>query len=121
MFTHQGTIIDAHGIEHTNPVFVVRHANLSQSSSLNAHYRFDTNEYDSGEHKRCSINYSMSMWANQKAFDDGKRPLAFVNHDGNENFSIDSVENCTTMEELLSAVEDHFANQVLTDHISEGE
>lgn len=109
MIQHEGTFTDAHGITHTNPVFVVRHAWSNSSDSSSVSYDFQNGEYSSSDSKYLEYRYEISFWPSAEAKEQGRMPLIHYFADGEQStaFSPSSLSN------LLESCEAHFAANFL--------
>lgn len=121
MFKFIGTIQDAYGLVHTDPVFVVSNFNSSSSSDAFGSYNKETGEYDISTNQNEYLNYSIDYWSNEAAQESNKRSITFYDDNHNMNFNFQPGQKLTTEEEYLDAISYHFLNTVLSDFVVDDE
>lgn len=91
MFKKLGKWTDQHGVEHTDAVFQMAHANFSADISTSDSFVFDVSngfaaavpqatKHDPQENN--NLNYKVYYWANQAAKDAGSMPFTLMKNDG---------------------------------------
>ena len=113
IFTFEGTIKDSHGIEHTNPVFRIPHANFSCNTDI--HY--SANQEEGGESNSLYANYTVDMWTNQAAKDADFEPLKFTRKTRGQHINFNPSELVNTSEEVALMCRNHFLTEVLSEFI----
>jgi len=105
MFTFEGTITDAYGITHTNPVFEIEHFNYQSNSGISGNYSYQDDEHSSESFENSSATSS----------------LMFVqkNQRNNNNYAFEPESNLTTQEAILNACEYHFLAEILPGFVEE--
>jgi hypothetical protein len=116
MFTHTGTITDAHGITHTDPVFVIQNCSHSCNQNISGHYDYDKCDNNFNTDENQWANYTVVFWTNEAAEVDGKLPLNFANADRSTNYNFQPDSAIKTGEELIAACEAHFKAEVLPEY-----
>lgn len=116
MFTFKGTIIDSHGITHTDPVFIVQNCNHSLSKNTSSNFNFESGEHKFNKNDDQWVNYSMAFWTSEKARDDEKLPLSFSGADRNSSYHFNPTDPILSDEDLLLACESHFTSEVLPEY-----
>lgn len=121
MFTYQGTITDAYGIQHTNPVFAIEYCNSQANTGANISYNYQDDEVSEDSYQNFNANYSMIFWTNQAAKDGGSIPLNFVktHQRSDNNYYFNPTELLSSKEEVLLACEEHFLTEILPEFIVE--
>ena len=115
------TIEDNHGVQHTDPVFVLTHYNKRCDENTNGHLSKDENgDFIFNEEAMQSnrqFYYQVQFWTDQAALDNGKDPMTFLNN-GNSNlyFSLDT--NPSTHAEIRNACQSNFIDEVIPPYVT---
>ena len=117
MFTFTGTIKDAYGLTHTNPVFVVKNFNSQNTRDLSGQYNTQTHEQTENTNEYQYVNYTISYWTNEAAKDEGAEALMFIDSQFNANFNIQPEAPFETAEEVLAAIEAEFKANILPEFV----
>ena len=121
MFTFEGTIKDAYGLTHTNPVFVVKNFNSQNARNLSGHYNTQTHEQSDYVNDNRYVSYNISYWTNQEAKDEGAEALVFIDNQFNQSFNINPQVDLSSADEVLEVVENDFRDNVLPQFTVEGD
>lgn len=123
MFTYEGTITDAYGITHTNPVFQIEYFNAQSNTGIQGSLDNEGEGYTTESFDNHSANYGIIFWTNEAARLDGATPLMFVrkNQRNNNNYNFNPTSVLGTESAILEACEEHFLDEVLVDFIVEEE
>lgn len=120
MFTFEGTIKDAYGLVHVDPVFAVKQFNNQQTQDLSGFYDTKQNEQSFNDNKYQYSNFTVVYWTNQAAKDEGAQPIMFIDNNASANFNMQPEVAYPTPEEALAAIEEYFLENVLPQFTVEG-